>query len=172
MKELISHKLVIETNQFKNFADIIKTGAISRYFENKGEDNNYRQKLFSPIDLKGPKKIYLYYEGEDQIIPCENIASYFKARGYKIINDPHPSLLINSLKQLSNQSLKRIGLPPLTSIILPTSEKNFIFLKNDNHPFILSIKFEVNGSRYLCLEKADIDYDKKFALIVQKISNK
>ncbi len=172
MKELISHTMIIETTQFKDFIDIIKTGAISRYFEDKSNDQNYREKLFSPTELKVPKKIHIYFEGPDQMIPCENINYYLRRRGYKIINDPHPSLLINALKLLSNQTLLRLGLPSLTSIILPTSEKNFIFLGDNKNPFIFSIKLEANRSRYLHLERADINYDKKFALIVQKISNK
>lgn len=172
MKEQISHQLIIETNQFKNFTDIIKTGAISRYFEDSKIDDAYRQKLFSSINLTGPKKIYLFFEGPKQMIPCENISSYLKKRGYKIINNPHPSLLINSLKQLSNQTLKRIGLAAEVSIILPSIEKHFIFLKGDNKPYILAIKFEAGGSRYLHLERADNNYDSKFALLIQKKSNK
>lgn len=113
---------LISQTQFRTFGEISETGKMvigdSLY---KGEDETQARKfLFSPTNSLVKEEITLYWEGEDQVIPGGvGIYDYFKSKGYEVIKNAHPSILINAMSVLSDKKLKEAGIPHWVDVALP-----------------------------------------------------
>lgn len=67
------------------------------------------------------QEIVLYYPG--QTIPGgKDIYKHFAENGYELIENPHPFILVNAMKELTDEKLDELGLPSWCLIVLPTKE--------------------------------------------------
>lgn len=139
-------------------------------YEIDDESGAVEEKLFAaPKDL-AIEELVLYYEGEDQLIPDgEDLIAYLFSKGYEVIPDPHPSLLIDAMAILTKEKLLELGVPRDVCIILPSyiensfksgSESGFLGIHRENYKGSLST---------FTADKEDVEWDACAAFIVRKI---
>lgn len=123
--------------------------------------------LSKPTNTK-EEDLVLYYEGSDQRIPGgSDIYAYFAEKGYEVVPQAHASLLVNAMKELTEEKLTEMGIPTYVDIVLPTTEDSLLpdyvdrcFLKACRN----------DGGRQLTLECFDGGWGDDFAFLLRKSS--
>lgn len=116
----LTYHLEVIPSQFVSFDDVLNEQTrIVAYEENDFPIGSSASNiLFSkPLKMR-MRKLILYYD------PAFSLPLNFKKelmfRGYKFVDDAHPSLLINSNVILTDRMLEQIGIPWYVSILLPS----------------------------------------------------
>ncbi|MFZ4648780.1 MAG: hypothetical protein ACOYMB_04095 [Patescibacteria group bacterium] len=167
MKDKIEYPVNVSASHISNFSEITKNGSITRCFELELGGPYFAKKIFQQPKSKEQKKLVLYFEGAKQSIKSSDLNKHLSGKGYKIINDPHPSLLINAMDVLTKEILIELELPWFTSILLPTHEKDYMKV-SDGTPCIFSIQRRSDGDRDFKLHAADMVFDNSCALLIEK----
>lgn len=107
-----------------NFDEIVKISHLnSGYYDHYANDAKANTKLFTPA-FGESEELVLYWEGENQLIPSEDLHSYLKAKGYEVVGNPHPSLLVLAANILTEERLSQLGIPKQVNIVLPSAFEN------------------------------------------------
>lgn len=167
----IIHPLTISSGHYSSFYEIIQTGAVDYCDKKEIKVEDFSEKLFSRPQNWQPRKLALYYEArKNNCVRHEDLQKYLRGIGYKIIADPHPSLLINAMKELSKKILsEECQLPWFTSIILLGKKRDYI-----NNKFLFAIDRRSNGLRTLKLHKINNSHapiNEDCAVLIEKIKN-
>ena len=169
--ERISFKL--SQTQFSSDNEIIKVArlnyGIAEYLNKKEE---YRKALFAPVSNAKEEEFVLYYEGEKQKISGgPDMYPYFKSKGFKVVENTHPSILINTISLFTDERLKELGIPDDVDIEFPTKEESL--LPSDTEPEAMAY-FRIcrhgSGNNSLCLSGFHCgSFNGTSAIILQKI---
>ena len=164
----VNYPVHVSPTHFSNFSEITKNGSITRCFKLELSEPYFKRRLFKRPNTLDEKELILYFEGANQYIKSVELEAHLVRKNYKIINDPHPSLLINAMSILTNKTLTKLGIPWFTSILLPTKKKDYMVV-SDGTPCIFSIQRGCDGNRDFKLHSASMIFDNSCALLVEKI---
>lgn len=169
--ERISFRL--SQTKFSSDNEIIKVARLNygfaKYLDKKEE---YRKALFAPISNTKEAEFVLYYEGEKQRISGgPDMYRYFKLKGFKVVENAHPSILINTVSLFTDARLKELGIPDDVDIEFPTKEESL--LPSDTEPEEMAY-FRIcrhgSGNNSLCLSGFHCgSFNGTSAIILQKI---
>lgn len=164
----LTPRKLISFEEIESIAALTEDGRILEH----QEPDAYEKLFAEPKDLTS-EDLVLYYEGDDQLIPDgEDFIPYFFSKGYEVIPDPHPSLLIDAMSTLTKQKLIELGIPSHITIILPSTIENS-FLNEFNDPGFIGISYEYNQYKgtlgMFNASKQNIEWDSCAAFIVRKI---
>lgn len=110
------------------------------------EENDKCCEFILSTPPKEEQDIVIYSPG--QTIPGgKGIYQHFTDNGYELIENPHPSILTNAMKELTDEKLDELGLPNWCSIILPT--KQDLLLPNENGNLCFLYCYRGGGRRGL-----------------------
>ena len=143
--------LKIFQTQYKSFEEIVKVAKLNNvYYKHLDKNEKCKNFIFAPIVSSEEEGVVLYYEGENQSIPGgANIYKYFADKGYEVIPNTHSSLLIQAVKELTDEKLEELGIPSYVDIVIPTPE-NSLLPDEDDYPCFLEV------SRYLGYRRLDL----------------
>lgn len=107
----------VTPRKIESYKDIVDTaGLIGGYDKRYQSDAGTKNKLFAEPRNTKPVELTLVYVGG---------TAFSGVKGYEVVKDAHPSLLIDAMKVLTKEKLATLGMPHFaTRIVLPTSEKN------------------------------------------------
>lgn len=128
-RELAKFSFSVIPRKLESFEDIVETANLVSGYNNRYEtDSTKKMKLFAdPISTK-PEKLVLV-QGMGTV----------NNSWYEIIENAHPSLLVEAMKILTREKLAEMGMPHYVKhIVLPTSPKQ-AFINEFNKPCFASI---------------------------------
>lgn len=164
----VNYPVNVSPTHFSNFSEITRNGSITKFFKLELSEPYFKRRLFKRPKTLDEKELILYFEGANQSIESAELESHLVKEGNKIIEDPHPSLLINAMGILTNKTLTKLGIPWFTSILLPTKIKDYMVISDGTH-CIFSIQRGGYGNRDFKLHAADIIFKNSCAFLVEKI---
>lgn len=153
-----------------SFPEIVQKAGLSNNFRKEKSITARMKKIFSaePISTKA-EEIVLYYEGENQTFPNDARFTLFREKGYEVVVDAHPSLLVEVMTILTEEKLVELGIPHNVHITIPTSyENSFKYVIGDKcFPYV----FRSNGIRkfYICNVISE-DFYSSCAFLLRKVA--
>ena len=157
--------------QFFSFEEIVKNGNFDDYYDHLEDDSRCRNAIFAPVASTVEEELVLYWEGDQQFIPgAKDIYTYFAEKGYEVIEKAHPSLLINAMKELTEEKLTEMGIPDYVDIVLPTSVDSLLRNQDDDLCFLEAHRHD--GFRRLRLLNFHDEWNKDLAFLLRKIIKK
>ncbi len=150
------------------FEEAEKTAHINNGHDDFYEKNSIaKAKLFDiPTSIEG-EELVLYYEGKKQLILKEGFHEYFKLKGYEVINNPAPSLLIDASAILTEQKLTELGIPADVNIVLPSAYGNTFWIALSI--FCFPAVHRGGGYRGLDMASINLVWNRHFAFLLRKI---
>lgn len=155
--------------QLSSFEEIVEIGKFNNgYYKHLETNETCRKAVLAPIISSTEEELVLYYEGENQIIPGgKDIYAYFKSNGYEVVEKAHPSLLVNAMRELTEEKLTEMGIPSYVNIVLPTSE-DFLLPRVIGGLCFLDA-YRSDGSRKLHLSSFGGEWGSRYAFLLRKM---
>lgn len=126
----------ITQTQFKSHDQIMEVGGLTSCSKYLRRNIDFSNVIFAQTTSTDEEEILLYWSGKNESIPMVQMREYFNEKGFEIIKNTHPSLLVNAMAVLSEEKLHELGIPPGTRIILPTAKSSMIRYKSGNYCFL------------------------------------
>lgn len=167
---MVTTTLKVKPTKLKDFEIIKKIGHFNcGIYSHLETDETCKSKILSePVSTK-EEELVLYWEGKNQrILGGKDLYAYFESKGYEVVEKAHPSLLINAMKELTEDKLTEMGIPSYVDIVLPTSEDS-LFPGGGGLCFLGARRFV--GGRELILYYVDGEWDGFYAFLLRRRLN-
>lgn len=160
--------LTVTPKQFSNFEEVVETGKFNNgYYDHLKKDSTCKAKVLSSVDGLLEENLVLYYEGGNQTLPEGSaIYDYFAQQGLEVVENPHPSLLVNAMGQLTEENLASLGIPRYVNIVLPSAESS-LFSDCNGAPCFLEAH-RIDDLRELSLVDFYGEWEPYFAFLLRK----
>ena len=155
----------VARTKFENYEQMLGVGKLDPYIS-RFLKNHCRDILLGEIPNTDEEEVVLYWSPEKSPIAMTKIEEYFKEIGFEVIKNTHPSLLINSMAQLTEEKLSEIGIPSDVKIILPTVKSSMIRYKSGNYCFLGTCR--AKRPRKLALYSPPIYSNQNSAFLLKK----
>jgi hypothetical protein len=114
--------LQISPMPFSSLGKILQVGNLTAGFSLLADkERKYNEFIFAQVSSRKKENIVLFYkEGSRMPGGVEKQREFLAREGYKMVDKPHPSLLINIMNVLSEERLRGLGITDFIDILLPT----------------------------------------------------
>ncbi len=121
------------------------------------------KRLFSEPKNTEDLPLLLYWEGQSQNISFDGFHEYFKEKGYRVVDDPAISCLLDFGNFFTEEKLKELELPENLSIVLPSAYENSFtisigcraFARIRRQPGLRELGMVINEEDYFGQKKHD-----------------
>ena len=161
--------LKISKKQLNSFDEVVKVADLNYgYYSHLEQNEKCKNFIFAPIISSKEEEVILYWEGDNQVIPGgSDIYKYFADKGCEVISNVHSSLLIETVKELTEKKLEELGVPLYVNIVLPTPEVSLLPGEDGSQCFLEVCRGD--GDRKLSLVDFDGEWHDNYAFLLRKI---